>query len=381
MTTHLSITRRALLGSAAVVALLPAVLFAADIRSGEQAGTASGETIARNAYLAGGAVVSSGSIGGDLAAAGGTIVVNGPVGADVEAAGGNISILGSVKDDVRIAGGTLVVAGSVGGDLVAAGGQITATAPRIGGDALLAGGTVRLTSAVSGSVRIRGGSVVIDAPIAGNVEVHAQSLTLGSHAVITGDLTYEAPKAATMETGSSVKGKTTFTPVVDVSVGPAAALALFSVWILASLAALLVSAFIMRALFRRYIVEVAAAVVARPWHKLGIGFVSLVVTPAAAMVMFLTVVGIPLGVLTMLAYVALVLVSWMFTPIVLGAFIEKWWHKRTPQMNWQVVLYGAIVYVLIGLLPIIGPLFKFAILLIALGAIVEKKWEIASEWV
>ena len=380
MTNHLTLSRKLLLGAVAI-ALAPALLLAAEVRSGEQVGIATGESVARNAYLAGGAVVSSGTINGDLAAAGGTIVINGPVGADLAAAGGNVSILGAVKDDARLAGGTLVVSGTIGGDLVAAGGQITTTAPRIGGDALLAGGTIHLASPVSGSVRIRGGSVVIDAPIAGNIEVHAQSLTLGAHAVISGNLTYEAPKAATMETGASVKGKTAFTPVVDVSIGPAAAPALFSVWILASLAALLVSAFIMRGLFRRYIVEVGHAVVARPWHKLGIGFVALAVTPAAAAVMFLTVVGIPLGVLTMLGYVGLVLVSWMFAPIVLGAFIEKLWHKRAPQMSWQVIVYGAIVYVLLGLLPLVGPIFKFAIILIGLGAIVEKKWEIASEWV
>lgn len=364
-----------------LVAMLPVAVSAAEVRAGEQAAIAQGETIPHNAYLAGGSLVSSGTIGGDLIAAGGSLVVNGPVGADLLATGGNLSILGNVAGDLRAAGGTIAITGSVAGDLIAAGGNITAAGSKIGGDALLAGGAIRLTTPVAGSVRIRGGQVVIDAPVAGDLDVHAQSLTFGSHAVVTGNLTYEAPKAATMQEGASVKGKTTFTPVVNVSEGPAAALALFSVWILASLAALMLTALLFRALFRRYVVEAENAVVTRPWHKLGMGFIAFAVTPPAIFVLCLTVVGIPLGVVAGLGYAALLVVSWMFAPIVIGAFIEQWWHARAPQGNWQFIVYGAIAYVVVGLIPVVGGIFKFVAILMALGTIVEKKWEIASEWV
>lgn len=369
------------LAAVALALVLPVAASAAEVRHGEQVGIGAGETVPKNAYLAGGSILSNGNVGGDLVAAGGSVIASGNIGSDLLAAGGNVSVLGAVKDDVRMAGGTLVVAGSVGGDLTAAGGQVTITGSSVGGDAMLAGGTVRLATPVAGSVRISGGSVVIDAPVAGDVEVHAQSLTLGSRAVIRGKLTYEAPKAATMETGASVKGATDFTPIVDVSVGPGAALALLSVWILASLAALLVSSLLLRALFGRYVTAIGAAVVARPWHKLGLGFVILVVVPAVAVVMLLTVVGVPLGIMTLLGYALFLIAAWIFAPIVVGAFIEQWWHKRVPQMRWQTVVYGALAYVVIGLLPFIGPLFKFAVILLALGVMAEKKWEIASEWV
>jgi hypothetical protein len=371
----------ALLAGAAALALVPALTLAATLRTGDQATIPAGETVAHNAYLMGGSVLSSGPVGGDLVATGGTVVINDTVGGDVMGGGGNVSVLGAIAGDLRMGGGTLVVSGPIGGDLVAGGGQITVTSAKIGGDVLVAGGTVHLSAPVSGSANIRGGSVVIDAPIAGDVEVHAQSLTFGSHAVISGNLTYEAPKAATMETGASVKGKTNFTPIVDVSVGPEAALALMSVWILSMLAALIVSALIIRMLVRRYVVELGNAVLASAWRALGIGFVALVVIPAAGFVMMLTVVGIPLGILTFIAYAALLVFSWMMAPVVVGAFIEKWWYERSPQMPWQVIVYGAIAYSLIGILPIIGGIFKFVVILIALGSVIEKKWEIAAEWV
>lgn len=369
--------------SIALVALLlfPALSRASEIVGGEQASLPAGTPVAHNAYLAGGAVTSGATIGGDLVAAGGTLVVNGPVAADLLAAGGNVSILGDVKDDARIAGGTIVISGSVGNDLVVAGGTITAIGAKIGGDAIIFGGDIRLASPVSGNVVIRGGNVTIDAPVSGNVEVHAQNLTLGSHAVINGNLTYEATKAATMDTGAAVKGQTAFTPIVNVQKGPAAAAAIFSVWLLSMFAALLVCALILRMLVGRYTLSVSHAALARPWHALLVGFVGAVVLPVAAAIMMFTVVGIPLGILTGLGYIALLVFSWIFAPIVVGSFIEKWWYKRSPEIPWQVVIYGVVAYVVIGLIPFLGWLFKAVVFLIAFGAILEKKREIFSEWV
>lgn len=377
--THLSI--RSLLAAGAVAVLLPGLASAADLRVGEQVAVSGNENIAHNVYLMGGSVLSSGSVSGDLMATGGTVVVSGPVASDVLGGGGNVSVLSAVGGDVRIGGGTIVVSGPVTGDLVVGGGQVTVTSQKIGGDALIAGGTIHISAPVSGALRIRGGSVVIDAPIGGDVDIHAQSLTLGSHAVVTGNLVYEAPKAAVLEAGASVKGKTLYTPVVDVSVGPEAALALLSVWILSMLAALVVSALIVRMLFRRYVVEIGAAALARPWKALGTGFVALVVIPAAAIVMMLTVVGVPLGILTLIAYVALLMFSWIMAPVVVGAYVERWWYTRAPQLSWKVILSGAVVYAVVGLIPFIGGIFKFAVLLVSLGCIIEKKWEIAAEWV
>lgn len=378
--THRMFVTSGILATAIAVVCTPAFIFAAEFRTGEQVSLKPGESTAKNAYLAGGSVISSAAIPGDLSAAGGTIVVQGVVGGDVLAAGGNVSALGDIKDDARIAGGTIVVSGAIGNDISVAGGQITITSSKIGGDALLAGGTIELSAPVGGSVRISGGAVTIDAPIAGNVEVHAQSLTLGSKAVIAGNLTYEAPKAAVMHEGAHVKGKTAYTPIVNVSEGPAAAVALFSIWVIAKLASLVVCALIMFVVFKRYVSLLARDVAAQPARFAWRGFVSLVVIPAAAFVMFLTVVGVPLGVVAIGGYVVLLVFSWILAPIAAWALVEKWWFKRTPSLTWQHVIYGALIYVLVGLIPLVGGLIKFVVMLMALGAIIEKKREIATEW-
>lgn len=379
MSTSRVLTRLSL--GALLVLLAPAFLFAAEFRVGEQVSLPALQGLGKNAYLAGGSVVSDARLAGDLSAAGGTIVVNGAVAADLLAAGGNISIVSDIGDDVRVAGGTIVISGAVGSDLAAAGGQVTATGKRIGGDVLISGGTVHLAAPVSGSVRISGGSVTIDAPIAGDVEVHAQSLTLGSHAAISGNLSYEAPRKMLLEEGALVKGETTYTPIVNVREGPAAAVAVFSVWILATLASLIVAALVVFLLFGRYSRAIARDVAARPMRMLGVGFLAIVAIPAAAFVMFLTVVGVPLGVVVLAGYVGLLVFSWIIAPVVTWALVESWWFKRVPEVRWQTVVYGAFIYLIVGLIPFVGWIVKAAVFLIALGAIVEKKREIASEWI
>lgn len=380
MATPHSFTRWYL--GALLVLLAPAFLFAAEFRVGEQVSLPSLPGLGKNAYLAGGSVVSDASLAGDLSVAGGTIVVNGKVGQDLLAAGGNISVVSDVGDDVRIAGGTIVMSGAIGNDLAAAGGQVTVTGARIGGDVLISGGTVHIAAPVAGSARISGGSVTIDAPITGNVEVHAQSLTLGSKAVISGDLMYEAPRKATLEDGAVVKGETDYTPIVDVREGPAAAIAVFSVWILAMLASLIVSALVVFLLFGRYTRALARDVATTaPLRLLGIGFLAVVAIPVAAFVMFLTVVGVPLGVVTLAGYVILLVFSWIVAPVVTWALVESWWFNRAPEVRWQTIVYGALIYLAIGLVPFVGWIVKAAIFLVALGALIEKKREIASEWV
>ena len=55
----------------------------------------------------------------------------------------------------------------------------------------------------------------LNAPVGGTVEFMGDKLTLGSGAVISGDLIYTSPKKATMEEGAVVRGETTYTESKD----------------------------------------------------------------------------------------------------------------------------------------------------------------------
>ncbi|MBC7836967.1 polymer-forming cytoskeletal protein [Acetobacteraceae bacterium] len=363
----------------AVVFIVPGVLFAADFRSGEQVTIGTTETVVGDLYLAGGTLSSAGSVEGDVYAGGGTVIVSGAVKQDVVIGGGTISVLADVGDDVRIGGGTIAVQGSVAGDVVIGGGDITVSSARIGGDVLIGGGSIHLESAVEGNIKIAGGDVYINGPVKGDVNIQANTVTLGSKAVIAGNLKYRASSEATMEEGATVLGTTTYEPAPQKNNG-AFFSALISAAALLKLFMLIVGALFFGLLLRRFTSTVVVTAYTRPLIEIGRGFVFLVVAPIVSILLLVTLVGIPLGVLGLFSYIAILIVGCCIAPIVLGSWLYRWYTKGELEVHWKSILLGVVTYFIIGIVPIVGGLVQFALMLLTLGAIVNIKWTALKEW-
>ncbi|MEN9390263.1 MAG: hypothetical protein RLZZ283_363 [Candidatus Parcubacteria bacterium] len=363
-----------------VVLVAPIITFAAEFRAGEQPSVLADDRIISDIYMAGGSVTSSGSIPGDLVAGGGTVVISGAVGADIIAGGGTVTILSNVADDVRVTGGTIVLQGSVGGDVLAAGGQIQLGGPSIGGDVALAGGTVRIDSPVTGSVRIGGGTVYINAPITGDIQITADQVTLGPKAVINGKLDYTASKELIVEQGATIIGKATFTQRVESTASVGVIAAIVSVWVIGGFLSLLTCSLLIGLLLRRYSTTVIARATEHPWTEIGKGLIVFVATPALVVLICSTVVGIPLGILGMLAFLTLLLIAWITTPIILGSVVHGYFTKREYGVTWKTILIGVALYSAIGLVPFVGWIVHMLLMLLSLGVVVSLKWEMLRQW-
>lgn len=381
MTTQM---RYALLGGLLVLSI-PLISFAAEFRTGDQPSFPEGESLVNDLYMAGGNVSASGSVQGDLVAAGGNMLLNGDVSADVLAAGGTISVSGEVGGDLRFGGGQVMVQGLILGDVVGGGGQVSLMGPGIGGDVAVGGGMVTLEAPVAGTVHLGGGEVRINAPITGNVFVKAEKLTLGPKAVLAGNLTYSAQDAATMEEGAVVRGTTTFEEGKGHSAakaGAAAALAtLFTLWMLAKVGMLLVGAFAIGYFFKRYSRELVATAAMQPWMEMLRGLIFVIVVPVVSVIFLATIIGIPLGVLGLLAYGATMIFISLAAPIVAGSIAHKLiWKPTAYEVNWKTILLGVAIYFVLGLIPFIGWIAKFALCILTLGAALNIKWGVVKEW-
>lgn len=370
---------------AVVLLAIPLVSLAAEFRSGEQPSVTRDETINSDLYIAGGSVTSAGTVRGDVVSGGGTVLVSGPVSGDVLVGGGNITVLGDVSDDVRIGGGSVVVQGSIAGDAVLAGGQITLGGSRVGGDVAIAGGTIRIDSPIGGRLKIAGGDVYLNAPVQGDVEIRAEKVTLGPKANIAGALWYAAPNEATMEEGSVVRGSTNFeehASRANVEKGFKAALAAFvTIWMIAKFLMLFVGALVLGLFFKRYARVLVANVAEQPLRELGRGIIGFIVTPVVSGILLFTVIGIPFGILGLIAFGALCIFSTLLAPIVIGSIIHKRiWKPADYVVNWKIILLGSAVYFVLGFIPFLGWLVKFGILLVTLGAVLGIKWSVAKEW-
>ena len=361
------------------VALLPFMGQAAEVRTGEQPSIAGSERISEDVYIAGGNVSSSGVVVADLIAAGGNILVSGGVGGDLMMAGGSLVIFGNVADDVRVVGGNITLQGGVGGDVAIAGGQLNIGGPGIKGDLLAGGGTVRVDTSIGGDVSIGGGDIYLNGPVVGNVEVFADKLTLGKNAKINGNLTYTSKKEATFEEGATVVGETTFKQM-EKKVSSAGVAALLSFAVFSAFLTHLVSALFIGLFFRRYASTLVTSVVAQPFMEIGRGLVVFIVLPVASVILLITLLGIPLGILGLLAFAILMVALWMLVPVVLGVIAYNVFFKKGYEINWKTILFGVFLYAVLGLIPFIGWIAQFGLMLATLGAVAKLKWEIVKEY-
>lgn len=357
---------------------MPTLGRAAEVRAGDQPSVKEEERLTEDIYIAGGNVTSAGALGADLIAAGGTVLVSGDVAADLAAAAGSVTVLGNVGDDVRAAGGNILLRSEVGGDVVLAGGQLN-IGGSIAGDLLAGGGAVRVDAPVSGNVRIGGGDVYLNSAISGNVEVYTDKLTLGKGARIAGSLTYAAGKEATMEEGAVVSGEVTFNKRErTVSVG--GIVAIISLALIATTLSQLAAALLLGLVFRRYAVRLVETAAAKPLLEVGRGLIICIVLPVASLMLLWSLIGIPLGILGLLIFAMTIVFLWIMTPVLLGSFAYRSFFGGEFDVNWKTILLGVFVYALLGLIPIVGWLAQFILMLLTLGAVAKMKWEIAKEW-
>src|SRR3989338_2332562 len=380
MNKSLAVSGASLLVSALII---PVVVFAAELRMGESPSFSSSETIQKDLYLAGGNVTSSGKVNGDLAVGGGNILINGAVSQDLFVGGGSITIVADVGDDVRIGGGNIIINGKVGNDLVVGGGQTSVTGAGVGGDVLWAGGMLRVDAPVGGSMQLAGGEVVINSRVRGNVEFKGQKLTLGKDAIIDGNLTYSAQKEATVEAGAVVRGQTTFEPLKAprAPISGKGIIAFLSLVFLGKFLALLVFALALGLFFNRYSAVLVGPSVAQPLLETGRGLIVLIVLPVVSVMLLVTLIGVPLGLLGLLAFASLLLIASPLAAIIVGSVLHKWMFKPAEyQVAWQTILLGVAAYTLLGFVPVLGGIAKFVLVLLAIGSIMKIKWDMAKEW-
>ncbi len=384
MTTRSShvISSAALLVALVSSVFVPSLAGASEFRTGESPSHAAGETLSEDLYLIGPAVTSAGTMRGDLIGFGGNVLVSGPVYGDIAAGGGTVSILGDVSDDVRVAGGTVTVQGAVAGDILAGGGQITISSSKVGGDVTIGGGVVRIDSTVVGDMRLAGGDIRINGTVDGNVDIQAETITLGPKAVINGTFTYKSPTEAVLESGAVVRGETAYTKSPDVREAAKAGLVAFvSLWFVAKVFMVFTGAVVVAYVFPRYSRELVTRTMTTPLSHLGRGVVFAIVTPIISVLLLFTVIGLMFGILGLLLYVSAMIFAAMITPLILGSLAHKLMFKAPEyEVNIKTVLIGTVLYVLAGLVPVIGGIAIFAMMLLALGAAISIKTQVLGEW-
>jgi len=286
--------------------------------------------------------------------------------------GGDVDIDKATEGPVFAAGGNVIVEAPVNGMLHAAGGNVRLeSAAVISGDVAVAGGDVDIDGTLKGKLRAAGGDVRINGPIAGDAFVAAGSLDLGPNARIDGKLTFRGGELR-QDPAAQVNGGIEHTRRNSVHRHERTAIERFLhgwMWT----AGLMVLAALIAAALPGASQRMAHELRERPWITPLVGFLALTSIPIAAVLLMVTVIGIPLGVLAVIGYAALLLVGYVWLSVVVGGmFLERVKPETAARTAWRVgaALLTMLVIALLVRIPFVGGTFRFAAIVIGVGMVV-----------
>lgn len=304
-------------------------------------------------YKFGASVTVNGTVNGDVICGGQTVNIDATVNGDVLCAGQSVTVNGKVNGNIRAAGQTVNIGAKVEHNASVAGQDVTLQSDaEVGGDMGVAAQTVTLDGKVGRDLNGAANTLNLNSDVGRDVDAHAQKLELGGSAYVTGNLTYTSPRTLHKADGATVKGTVTYHKAAPHRGNTGSRLMRF--WVVRSLfldPALLVFAMVLVALapqlFGRW--NKRAMTRSWPWQPLLTGFAAMFLVPVLMVALALTLVGIPLAILTGLAWALALLLSAPIAAFYVGKLILRQ-ERRAP----LIMLVGGVVLGLVCLVPILG---------------------------
>jgi len=323
--------------------------------AGEDAALA--ERVEGDAFIAGGRSHLDGHVGGNALATGGAVEVRGEIAEDLYAAGGDVRIEAIVHGNARIAGGTVFLERDTD----------------IAGNATVAGGSIEQSGRVGGNLQVFGGRVRINGAVDGNVDIASEDIHIGPDAVIRGRLTYQGPGRPQVADGAVIAGgierrHRQWRGLGEESgLGRALAGVLHALWF----AGVLLSGILLVAVFPRFTREAAATARRDTLTSLGLGAALLVAVPILALMLFVTIIGIPLGFATLMGYGLLLMLGYLTAALAVGDWLlERSRPAEAGNAGWRMLflLVALVGIALLRWVPWIGGVAVFVLFVTGLGA-------------
>ena len=111
----------------------------------------------------------------------------------------------------------------------------------------------------------------------------------------------------------------------------------------------------------------------RSWMTLLLGFIALTSIPIVAVLIMITIIGIPIGILGLLGYAVLLLIGYVWLSVVLGGLLLERVKPETAALTaWRAgaAVVTMLVIALLVRVPFAGEIVKLAVLACGVGMIV-----------
>ncbi len=336
-----------------------------DIDTSEMIGIHEGEKIEKDLFIATGAFTNKGEVDGELFCASNSFHNFGSVSGDIIAAASYIRVDGNAGADVRLASERAEIGGNISEDatVFARAVEIDGT---IGNTLLVAARELNMNGSIGGDIKGAVKTMVIDGVVKGDVSIEADNIRFGPNARIEGDFIYRNNIEIRVPEGIVLGKVERRAPVFDGSIGmdkferesrkySLFAKALFGFGYIAATMAFY-------ALFKPFAERTSENIIKKPWYSLGLGFAAIIVIPIAAVILLVTVVGMPLAILTLVGYGVLLYISKIPVAHVIGRFI---FGGKSPYAGFFI---GMATIMLIGNIPYAGKFMSLVVNVLGVGA-------------
>lgn len=352
------------------------------------------EKVEGDAYLAGQTVRIQEKIEGDAIIAGGVVDIDNPITQDAIIAGDKITINQEIGDDIRVAGSTVIIKGNVKGDVIAfaetliidkdatISGSVLAFVSKfqldgqVNGNINIASVASSITGTVLGDTNIRTADFNLEGTLAGKTEfVAEQSVTITESAKFRNTVNYgyitELNLSPNLAEGvvanfdsKLLKPKTTRQDIMNNMFSGMLVFRIFSSALVILLLAWLAGKFISRA--------TKSLQSSKDFRKAFFYGLALFFIPISIIILlFVSVIGIPVGLFVTLIYLSMIFFSQSITSFIIANWLNHKYDLKQGKVQIFLVALGAyILLYLLQFIPIIGIVIGLLLTYIAFGSLI-----------
>lgn len=338
------------------------------------------ETIADDLFLGGNNIKVDGTVEGDLITGSRTLIQTGKVLGSVISVGQNLDFLGEVEGSVRSLAQNTNISGRVKRNVMNFGADLNIRhTGRVEGDVVALGNELTVDGEIGRGLRAAVGTVVISGTINGGASIKAHSITLMPTARIIGDFKYKSEKQAKIESGAQITGETEWVKIKPDEKKKKGFFNTTNVVIKSLLVlACIVTGVFLILISRRYVQTAQKHVFDSFLKSLGLGLILVICIPVAVVALLITLIGIPLGLIALFAYLVLFYISKILVGIALGHKILTGFAKdKEAPLGWSLII-GVIILTILTNIPYIGWLIYILVVLTGFGAAILARKALVS---
>lgn len=322
-------------------------------------------------------------VNSDLFKAGERVENKGVVNGDIFVCGNRFENLGHVLGDIIFITRSSIIEGRVDGDVRAATRKLTLSGEIsknvtvfceeflleregvVDGSIHVFAEDVVINSMVGGDVRCKSDRIKIDGIVKGDVFIEGNKIEFGPSAKIDGNLIYIADEKMDISK-EVVTGRIEYKESEDTYKKEKVGKWLKTGTILSKSMELIgysIIGLFINFLFTNFVDQTVVTMNEKPWYSLGIGVIGLFFIPIVVVLMMITVVGIPLGLISLFLYIGLIYLAGLPAALWIGKKILK-----DEKRIWVTMLLGIVILFIGKCMPFIGPIISFVTIVFGMGS-------------